>query len=328
MDYVKIVIMGIKALIAILTAYCVTGSFLLISKKHLLVRGIENIYEHLYTSGEKRKVTQKRLRQLYGNMGHADLLSYIDTAVRYSGIQIKYGISTEIYIVMLTILMAAGYVVVAVGTKSPVMGLTSIPAVIIISEAVLGRMRRKRYDAVQNELLIFINSVGTYSAITNDIMQVLEKSAAMVSGPIHEEVMATVGAARGSGNSVELLRSLEDRVEHPFFKRFIRNLEIASRHSANYADIVDESRNTMESHITNSEELTLIYRKGREKLACILAAGIGITVMMVTGILDMSPAGFYSVMMSGTIGRIIMTAAAAVIGISSYYAFIKSEQRR
>ena len=328
MDYIKLIIIGIKAVIAVLTAYAVTSSFLYISRKHLIVRGIENIYEQISASGEKRKVTQKRLRQLYGSMGHSDILSYIDTSVRYSGIQHKYGISTEIYMVLLVVLMAIGFVLASSLLKNPAAGLIAVPAVFLLSEAVLSKMRKSRYDAVQKELLIFINSVGTYSAITNDIMQILNKSAAMVTGPIREEVMATVAAAKGSGNSAELLRALEDRVEHPFFKRFIRNLEIASRHSANYADIVEESRSVMESHLRNSEELTLIFHKGRRQIACILAAGCGITVMMVTGILDIPLREFYSVMMSGTGGRLIMTAAAVVIGVSSYYAFIKAEQRR
>ena len=56
--------------------------------------------------------------------------------------------------------------------------------------------------------------------------------------PMRPALQECVSKARNTGNVEEALRNLELQIEHPQFRNLIRNLEICSRHEANYAETV------------------------------------------------------------------------------------------
>lgn len=124
-----------------------------------------------------------------------------------------------------------------------------------------------------------------------------------------------------------MLRNLEDSIEHPFFKKLIRNLEISSRHNANYKDIITECRYQLDEAASNAKKLEKIYKDGRHDIILVIIAGTACVIMALTGMLGYPVGEFFSQMWDSIMGRFILTGAAGSVLVSLYIAFIASQKR-
>lgn len=158
-------------------------------------------------------------------------------------------------------------------------------------------------------------------------MSILEKSIPVITGPLKDAVFFAVTQSKSSGNSPEVLRQLEDSIEHPFFKKLVRNLELSSRHSANYKDIITECRSQLDEATRNARMLEEIYRNGRHDIIVLIICGVLCVVMALIGILDYDVIPFFVSMWGTPAGRSILVMCAAALMAAFYIAFIASQKR-
>ena len=135
------------------------------------------------------------------------------------------------------------------------------------------------YEKVDDGLLLFINHLENFSSTTDDVVTLFEKTLPYVKEPLKRYVEEFVNEAK-SGDLKLAFRNFEKKVENKRFKSILNNLEIASRHEANYKDILGESRVILKGYFESKQRNKSIVQNGRaEILLVLLMAGVMIGVM-------------------------------------------------
>ena len=322
------IVLIIRLLVMSGAAAGVCMTFMYIDRKKLIKNGLINMYGKINSSAKKRKTSETELRQMYGDYSHRGLISHIDENIRYSGIQLKYTwLTTELYLVITATVLTMLFIPVSVVGGGIIYGAVSVVALILAAEIYFNIQRRDRYNRVEDELLPLINSIDAYAGATDDIITIFEKTVPVLTGPLKEAVYSAVSRSKQTGSCSEVLRDLEDSIEHPFFKKLIRNLEISSRHSANYKDIITECRYQLDEATGNAKKLEKIYRDGKFDILAVVICGIVCVLLALVGILDYAVEGFFIQMWRTVPGQIILILCAASLLISFYIAFIASQRR-
>ena len=207
---------------------------------------------------------------------------------------------------MIMIAVSAAIAVLGVMIKIPwyMVGLT-VAVYIAGTEFIFQRMRNARMDKTEGELLTLINAVDGYAGTSDDIISILENAARMLDAD----------------------SPLRMNIEHPFFKTFVRNLEISSRNNANYKAIVAESRGLLKSYIDNSAKLKNIYSNGRMNIMILLAACVMSVFIVSDMLIGTSIKDLIVLISSNVIGQILIGAIIAVFAASLYFVFVSGERR-
>ena len=323
-----IIIPVLKILILAGVAAGVYRTFKYIAGRKFIKNSIATMYERINSSGKKREESEKAIRQMYGNYGKKGLINHIDENIKYSGLQNKCPLlTTELFLVGEIVVLAAAFLSASVLSGSILKGAAVTALLVFGVELYFNGHRQRCYDRVEDELLPFINSIDAYAASTDDIISIFEKSIPVLNGPLKDAVYKAVEQSKRTGNCSEVLRNLEDSIEHPFFKKLIRNLEISSRHSANYKDIITECRYQLDEAASNAKKLEKIYKDGRHDIILVIIAGTACVTMALTGMLGYPVGEFFSQMWDSIMGRFILTGAAGSVLVSLYIAFIASQKR-
>ncbi len=324
----NIILLTLRCMVFAGTALGVFAAFKYISTGKIVKNSLITMYEKINSSGENRRKSEQMIRQMYGSYNRKGLLSHIDENLRYSGIQIKYHyITTELYLAGAVMLLTAVFVLVSLVCGNMLYGAGAAAVLVLAVELHFNSRRRSRYNSVGDELLPLINSIDAYAGTTDDIISILEKTIPVLTGPLKEAVYSAVSASKKTGSSSEALRLLEDSMEHPFFKKLIRNLEISSRHSCNYKDIITECRYQLDEATGNEKKLEKIYKDGRFEIIIIIICGMTCVLMALVGVLDFEVKGFFTDMWETIPGKFILVLCAVVLMISFYIAFITSQRR-
>ena len=324
----KPVIIVLHCLILSGTAFMVFAAIRYMAGRRLIKSSLITIYEKLNSAGEKRRLSEKQIMQMYGTANKKGLINHMDENLRYSGIQTKHPIlTTELYLVISVIVITMSIVLVFLIGGSLIYGALAACVTVLAMELYFNSCRQRRYEQVEEELVPFINSIDAYAGATDDIMSILEKSIPVITGPLKDAVFFAVTQSKSSGNSPEVLRQLEDSIEHPFFKKLVRNLELSSRHSANYKDIITECRSQLDEATRNARMLEEIYRNGRHDIIVLIICGVLCVVMALIGILDYDVIPFFVSMWGTPAGRSILVMCAAALMAAYYIAFIASQKR-
>lgn len=140
-------------------------------------------------------------------------------------------------------------------------------------------------------MVLFMNMVENFSAANDDIISILDRTTLYLGKYLRSAVMDCVGYARMSGNTSGAMILLENHVEHPQFKRFISSLELSSRGSCEYRQVVEDYRERTQNSLMASKRLAAIYKNCRAEVFAILGVGIFVIYMSLGLVADMEASG-------------------------------------
>ena len=324
----NIILITLRCLVMAGTALAVNSAFRYVVNGKIVKTSLIMVYEKINMSGENRKKSEQMMRQMYGSYGRRGVLNHIEDNLRYRGIQTKYQlITTELYLAGMIMVSAVIFLLSSILSGNMLYGAAAVAVLNLITELYFNSRRRLRYIRIEDELLPLINSIDAYSSVSDDIINIFEKSIPVLTGPLKDVIYSAVSAAKSTGNSSEALRQLEDSIEHPFFKKLIRNLEISSRHSANYHDIITECRYQLDEATGNEKKLEKIYKDGKFEIIVIIMCGIVCVLLAIVGVLNYDIKSFFTDMWMTLPGRCILVMCAVVLVVSFYIAFITSQRR-
>jgi len=319
-----IVIPVLKILILAGVAAGVYRTFKYIAGRKLIKNSIATMYERINSSGKKREESEKAIRQMYGNYAKKGLINHIDENIRYSGLQDKFPLlTTELFLVGEIVVLAAAFLSASVLSGSILKGAAVTALLVFGMELYFNGHRQRCYNRVEDELLPFINSIDAYAASTDDIISIFEKSLPVLNGPLKDAVYKAVEQSKRTGNCSEVLRNLEDSIEHPFFKKLIRNLEISSRNNANYREITAQCRKLLSEQLDNSKKLAQIYREAKIRLAIIMLCALVCLWMMAQTMLGMSLIDMFSMFSESFAGCCLIAMIAGTLMFTAYFVFVK-----
>lgn len=328
-EQMSILILILKILAAAFTFIGLYRCFVYLQVNSLLHRGVMNIYSRLSHATGNRRQVERQVKALYGEVERKDRLSHIEENIRYSGLARRYQFLTPELVMLFIIIIMSFIALVCMFLKLPwYMTVGAEIVAFIVIEMIFRKKRKERMKKTEDELLTFVNAVDGYAGMSDDIIHILENASGMLSesSPMREEIITAVASARNSGQESAALSILMANVEHPFFKTFIRNLEISSRNNANYKDIVSESRGILKGYIDNTKKLENIYRNGRIRMILMLISFV-MSIFIIAGMVLMTVKELLMTIGSYKIGAVLLTVTMLVLAVSVYYIFIIGERR-
>jgi Flp pilus assembly protein TadB len=235
-----------------------------------------------------RAQAERQMRDIHGAGGKRDWLARVDEELAYSGIKEKLKwITTEVYLVIVIVSAAVVATFVTTATNSPVYGLFAGIFTVIIYRAIIGVMANARDQKTEAIMLQFMNIVDNFSRTSDDLINIFEKASRYIEEPLSSQIYDAVISAKNTGDTMQALQDLQDKVKNKHFKVLIRNLEISSRFETNYSEIIEDCRQTFHDYLQSEKEKRSIRANGILEIGTMLLCG-AFCIGVLTSIADSS----------------------------------------
>lgn len=261
--------------------------FYFLKKNNNFQKKVQEAYETLDNVSTERVRQHKKELVLQNLFLKKRYFDKIEKLFIYSGLSRKYPfLSMEIWILILIIVGAVAY---AFGTWMGQWydGFLAAIAAIFILIALEKLLAWRNYKAVDSQLLEMVNLLGNYSITAGEVTAIFGQMSIYLKEPLKTVLEECFYEAQTSGNSSLALLSAADKIEHPMFQQLMKNLEVCSRYTTNYTELIYSSRKELQVYDLAKQE-----RKGLANEAfvnvIILFLMLLITLILVDGMIQQS----------------------------------------
>lgn len=157
-----------------------------------------------------------------------------------------------------------------------VAALSGIVVWILVEGTFITLMRGRNQAVVDRNLLKLMDFLGNYSMTAGELTGILRQVSVYMEEPLRSVLEECDAESRITGDVSLALLSMLEKIEHPQFASFVRNLEITSRYSADYTALISESRKSIRAYLQAHEE-----EKGMLKEAFVNMTLLGILSVLV-----------------------------------------------
>lgn len=282
----------------------------------------ETLYNKIVRGDINKESDMEYLKNVVGEIQKKTIYERINNLLYYSGVRFRlYWLTPTVFlgiIIGLSILaMVLSFKITA--NIFLILAITATPLFIIY--LVLFVMMAINNKSVENELIQFMNMIVNFSASSDDIVFILEKSSNYLGTNLRLAITSCISYAKLSGNTSRALMRLADQVEHPQFKRFVLALELASRNSCDYKRVVDDFRERTNDNLSAIRKLDAVYKNCKIEVFLMLFVGAFVIYMSLGLVSEMG--GFMQVMTMNIFGEIILAFLVLVYLISGWYTIFK-----
>ena len=303
---------GVRIVCFALLALSLVGTIYYLRSKDIFRRAADrakNVLETASVNGA-REAKRKALRQDEQLNGFAKWLDRARRLYVYSRIGSRTALSFEIWMVLMAASTATAYFLVNLLTGSLKKGLIAAAisvATFYLIQKILAHANYKKVDA---ELIKFVDLLSNFSVTSGEITDIFHQISRYMSAPLSNVLEECYYDARTCGNTSLALYAMADKIEHPMFKRLIRNIEICINYTADFAVIVANSRKLL----ANDQRA----KKQRKSMAnenfidmFIVSAGMFASLIIV----DTLGTGIWQILTDTTLGHICIAAIAIIFVI-------------
>ncbi len=117
-----------------------------------------------------------------------------------------------------------------------------------------------------------MNLLENYSKTNDDILKIFGQVCPFLDEPLRSYVSDFYFSAVHDGDATRAFRNLEDSVGHEKLQEIIHNIEMCSKHEANYEDVIKDSRLSLSEYLGAREEKKAIVGNGRIEILMLLGA--------------------------------------------------------
>lgn len=286
--------------------------FLFINKlfKYKILENLsKSIVDKTESEYEKRKAEIEELRIIEGNFKETRFINKLDLILERSGAKKRFKfLNAEIYIIINLILSCIGFIIGFFILNYWLIGAIIAFFITIIMYGILLFFQDKNYKKTDEEMITFLNLLGNFSSADDDIVQIIGKTCKYLDNPLREYLMDFYDEVSATGNTTNAFRKLELKIQNEKLSSFIRNIEICSRHEANYREIIDDARRSIQDYLRAKQQRKAIIQNGKiEILTCIV---INIATLFIFK--SITP-NILSILKDNLIGNIILVYNAVVL---------------
>lgn len=276
--YIKIIIYLGLFLLAAINAYRIIKFWLDNKITKIVIDNFEESYDKRCSKSDKQKLVE-------GNIEETNILRSLDIMINRSGIREKYSFfTTEVFITLTIMIVISTYFLSKFINNywgfnlliSMFAGLACYFSIYYLSGI--------SYEKIDSQITNFINYLENFATTNVDIVTIIEKTAFYMEDPLKSYLEKFVTESR-QGKIKLAFQNLADKIENVKFQQLIKNLEIASRHEANYKEVVSESRIILKGYFKNKEKRKELIRNGRIELAMMLL----ISTLVLKMVTDITP---------------------------------------
>lgn len=224
-----------------------------IRKESIIHNVMHQAYENLEQAAAKR-VGDNRRGMLLLNRPKGFLYG-LEQQLLYSGLNRKFPILTpEVYITGNVLAAAILYVLFTLAGGAWWIGMAAILIFEVSVYLLQNLLILRNYNAVDQELLKFLDFLGNYSITSGEVTAILSQISSYLEEPLKTVLEECYYEAQTSGDTSIALLSMAEKIQHPKFQELVRNLEISMRYSADFTILVSQSRKSVREHMRMRQE--------------------------------------------------------------------------
>ncbi|MBP3352865.1 MAG: hypothetical protein J6L65_10730 [Lachnospiraceae bacterium] len=218
---------------------------------------IHNLTYHAYENMEQaaRKRAEDRRSTLLLKNTRKGILFHLEQQLLYSGLTDKIPFLTpELWITGNLILVALCYTIGTILSNNWWLGFLIILIFEVSVYLLQNLLVLRNYNAVDRELLKFLDFLGNYSITSGEVTIILKQISGYLEEPLKSVLEECYYEAQTTGDTGMALLSMAEKVQHPKFKELVRNMEISMRYSADFTILVSQSRKSIREHMRMRQE--------------------------------------------------------------------------
>lgn len=311
---------GIILIGNLILAACVVLLIAAISRGLADSKKIEEISSRIVAfskNNEKTRYDKEKQRQiLEGATNEETFLYRLDKKIARSGLkELSPNITTEM--VLAGLLAVTSVLVVMGGILCGIKGIIVGALVgVILPYGIITYRAKKRYHQLDNQLLSFMNLIDNYSKMSDDIIEIFGKIYRYLDPPLSGLLEECYSQTMMTGNPELCLRELTDRMGHEKIKEIIDNIEIASRHEADYSVVINDEREIINNYLFDKKEKQSLINSARVECLILLGLGAALVYMLCDGF-GASVSSLYDGKTASSLAVIAATAATGFYAVKS-----------
>lgn len=217
-----------------------------------------------------------------GEQETVSLMYKMDRLIDYSGIRSRLPwLTSDILMLVFVIICLMGFFVGHFTALGAFIGFLMGIAVCFVIRSAIRFMADTNYDAIETDLLKFLNAVDSASGSKDDLISIFKEVSHSMCRPLKHALDTCCREAASTGDVKRALKHLELSVENTQFCVIIRNLGMAAETSSDYGVVLDECRLGLREHISAREERKVQISSGRTALLQLV--GIGSLSFLIMG---------------------------------------------
>ena len=300
--------MILKTVLFIVLSFSCVGAIYFVRKKKILKIFFKNAYDSLDNAALERQGNGRRdiLIKQWTRQNESflsKLLSRPEKRYTYSRLETKTGMSFEIWIVLKIVITALIYLILTALSKKLFISLISALGFFLIISLGEYYLAHKNYKIVDDNMLQFVNLLSNFTITASELTSIFYKASVFLPDPLKTVLEECHYDAQTCGNVSVALYAMLEKIEHPLFKDFIRNLEVCVNYTANYSTLISGSRKSIREEQKAKKERKAIATENIMELIIVDFALLGAL-------------GLTSMLLDTSIFHVIFTTAVGIVAIA------------
>lgn len=304
-------IITLKVILIILLTYAIYNCIKYIQENRAFEKSARKMF--IKAEGKYRNRQEEELRKRFeeGNQEKISFFYKIDLMLERSGLRkkIKF-LNTEIYLGIALVASSVAFISATIVTGAWIIGIIVFSIIVLMFYLIIYIMSGLNYEKVEGNILTFVNLLENYSQTNDDIVTIFGKIYEYLEEPLRGYIELFYEESISTGDVTKAFRNLENRIENTRFKEIIRNLEICSRHEANYQEIIKDCRYNLKEYLKNLQKKKAIIQNGRASLSMALGTS-GFLVYMFSGFVP----NLSEILITSPIGNAIILYCIVIVAI-------------
>lgn len=235
----------LKVIIFILLLVSFTGFIYYLRKTKIIKQTLEDVRAALNEASiERARAAKRDILFQQNKVGLWDrILEAPSKRFTYSGLgYLLHGVSFEIWIFLKITTAAILYFIVFAISKQVLSGFAALVIYFAVFYGVEQFLAYRNYKLVDEKLINLVDLMSNFSITSGEITSIFHQISRYLPNPLSNALEECYYDAQTSGDTSVALYTMAEKIEHPMFKEFVRNIEICANYTANFSIIIKNSR--------------------------------------------------------------------------------------
>lgn len=229
---------------------------------------------------EAARIRSRENRRLLSLLQEREGFLYkVEQRLLYSGIAVKLPWMTPQLWILLNLAAGVGvyFLVLLLGRSmaGALLGTLLLQLMRYVVESVL---MSRNYRAVNEDLMKFLDFLGNFSITSGEVTGILNQISRYMEEPLRTVLDECYYEAQTSGDSSLALLTMAEKIEHPRFKELVRNMEMGIRYSADFAELVKNSRRSIREYMRTRQERKSMVTEAIVNM--VILAGMSVIILL------------------------------------------------
>lgn len=283
------------------------GLFYRIGLDDRIDRGIKKAKKNM--DEHDRRFRSEMRKNLGGDTLRESFLLKLERQLEYSGLSRRFPHLTISGVILAEILTEVTAFILGSFFGGVITGLVVTALLAAVQYAAISVMKAHRFGSVNEELPKLLDFLGNYSLTSGDITSVFSQISRYLKEPLRSVMEECEAESKVSGDSRTAIISMAEKIEHPQFKQLARNLEVASRYSADLGSVVSDSRKSLREYLSQNRDRKNLLRESGINMFLLLIMSVvvlAIVNMLIEG-------GIFGILFHSLPGYIALSGMALII---------------